>query len=251
MHLKLGTTLALAGLFAISPGIAAGGSVQTGMLSSSNSINWACGEDAHLSAPNSETSCGSAKFGKCSDCDDLAIRNQSGSPVKLHIKIIGSGFAQPCAGGGAYGYGYEKCASGTSIRVGDGNPCGDSLKPGQSCRQSIEFCPAQAGESHGEVRVSVTTGSGSPHLQVFKLVGSGDYPPELAAADQARRSQLDELMKIPYVAKVELDTENDDLAINVEVTEDDKIEQVRRLVPPKIEGYRTEVTTYSPVGCGY
>jgi len=97
--------------------------------------------------------------------------------------------------------------------------------------------------------VSATAGSGSPHLEVFKLVGSGDYPPELAAADEARRAHLDELMKIPYVAKVELDTRNDDLAINVEVTEDDKIEQVRRLVPPKIEGYRTEVTTYIPIGC--
>lgn len=142
------------------------------------------------------------------------------------------------------------CPSGVSINVGSIDDCGDSLQPGKRCTLQIEFCPTQSGESHGEVRVSITAGSAKPQLEVFNLVGSGDYTPELAAADEARRSHLDEMMKILYVKKVELDTTNNDIAINVEVTEDDKIDQVRRLVPPKIGGYRTEVTTYSPVGCG-
>ncbi len=141
------------------------------------------------------------------------------------------------------------CPSGVSVSVGSLDECGDSLQPGKSCTLPIEFCPEQSGESHGEVRVTAASGSDQSHLEVFNLAGSGDYTPELAAADEARRSQLDVLMKILYVKKVELDTTSNDIAINVEVTEDDKIDQVRRLVPPKIEGYRTEVTTYSPIAC--
>jgi len=248
MRLKLAQTLALATLLAILSGVAVAGSVQVGLLGSSSYDDLICGVDVPLSAPNGPTSCGSAKFANCSDCQDVAVRNQSKSPVKMHIKIIGAGFAQPCRGG-AFG-GFMKCASGKSVTIGSGDDCGDSLDPGKSCTQSIEFCPDKAGESQGEVRVSVTARSAPPKLTVFYFSGSGDYPPELAAADEARRGQLERLMKIPYVAKVELDTENHDIAINVEVTEDDKIEQVRRVVAPKIGGYRTEVTTYSPVGCG-
>ncbi|MHB8380843.1 MAG: hypothetical protein ACYDC3_00680 [Candidatus Binataceae bacterium] len=122
-------------------------------------------------------------------------------------------------------------------------------QPGNGASSQSSSAPGKSGESSGEARVSVTAGSDPPKLTVFKLAGSGDYTPELVAADEARRSQLDQLMKIPYVQKVELDTRSNDTAIDVEVTEDDKIEQVRRLVPPKIEGYRTEVTTYISAGC--
>jgi hypothetical protein len=248
MHLKIGRMIALIAIVAILPDIAAAGSVQIGLLSSSKSDDWICGEDVPLSAPNSQSSCESAKFGDCSDCDELAVKNQSNEPLKLGIKVIGPGFSGPCSMD-AIG-GFMMCPSGVSIQVGSINECGDSLQPGKSCTLSIEFCPKQSGESHGEVRVSVTAGSAQPHLEVFNLVGSGDYTPELAAADEARRSHLDELMKILYVKKVELDPTSNDIAINVEVTEDDKIDQVRRLVPPKIGGYRTEVTTYIHTLCG-
>jgi hypothetical protein len=250
MHLKVGRTIALVAIVAILPGIAAGGAVQIGMLSSAKSDDWICGENVPLSAPNSQSSCESAKFGECSECGVLAARNQSNVPVKLSIKIVGSGFAQPCSPGAVIGF--QKCASGASVRVGTLDKCGNGfLQPGQGRTLGVAFCPDRAGVSHGEVRVSVTESSGKPNLEVFNLAGFGDYTPELAAADEARRSQLDELMKIPYVQKVELDTKSSDTAINVEVTEDDKIEQVRRLVPPKIDGYRTEVTTYISVGCAY
>ncbi|MGH7778330.1 MAG: hypothetical protein ACREQR_00670 [Candidatus Binataceae bacterium] len=232
------------------PEVARAGSVQIGLLDPSKYDNWMCGEDVPLSPPSGELSCGSAKFGKCSDCPELAVRNRSNVPQKLKIKILGAGFAQPCGGGGHYAYGNVKCASGTRVSSGFGTDCGDLLAPGEGCTQPVEFCPQKAWESRGEVRVTVTAGTDKPHVEVFNLVGSGNYSPELAKADAARRSQLEELMKIPYVEKVELDTANHDLAINVEVTEDDKIEQVRRLVAPKIEGYRTEVTTYISVGCG-
>lgn len=142
-----------------------------------------------------------------------------------------------------------KCDSGESVPIGNMNECGGSLEPGKSCTLPIEFCPEHAGKSHGEVRVSASSGSGQPDLEIFNLAGTADYPPDLAAADEARRSRLGALMKLPYVKKVELDRKSDGIAINVEVTEDEKIGQVRSLIPPKIGGYRTEVTTYSPIFC--
>ena len=249
MRLKLAGALALAVFILTLPRFAEAGSVQMGFLSDSSSFDdLRCGENVQLSSPGGESSCGRAKYGECSDCNSLVVVNRTDAPVKLHIKIIGTGFAQPCTGG-AFGFG-GNCPSGKSIRLGFENDCGNSLGPGKICTQPVEFCPEQAGESRGEVRVSVTAGAEPSKLTVFDVAGFGDYTPELAAADEARRSQLDALMKIPFVAKVELDTANHDIAINVEVTEDDKIDQIRRLVPPKIEGYRTEVTTYIPVGCG-
>ena len=54
-----------------------------------------------------------------------------------------------------------------------------------------------------------------------------------------------ELAKIPHVASVELDKDDrDGSKIDVTVMDGDDIEDVRRQVPPKIEGYDTEVTQY-------
>jgi hypothetical protein len=60
------------------------------------------------------------------------------------------------------------------------------------------------------------------------------------------------LKSIPHVASVELDNKNGikiDVTVNIagltpEIFED-YLEDVRRQVPPKIEGYVTEVTQYS------
>jgi hypothetical protein len=97
----------------------------------------------------------------------------------------------------------------------------------------------------------VSAGAGQHQVASFPLTGSGEYTPELAAGDKAMRRHLGELTSVPHVAKVELDNTGGDIAIDVEVTDADKIDQVRRIVPPEIEGYRTEVTTYEEVGCGY
>jgi hypothetical protein len=247
MYRKIRNTIALAALLAILRGIAAAGPVQIGMLSSSRSDDWLCGAEVLLSAPNSKSWCENAKFGECSECGVLAVRNQSTVPVKLSIKTIGSGFAQPCSPG-AIG-GFMKCDSGESVPIGNMNECGGSLEPGKRCTLPIEFCPEHAGKSHGEVRVSASSGSGQHDLEIFSLAGTADYPPDLAAADEAMRSRLGALMKLAYVKKVELDRESGGIAINIEVTEDERIGQVRSLIPPKIGGYRTEVTTYSPIFC--
>ena len=59
-----------------------------------------------------------------------------------------------------------------------------------------------------------------------------------------------ELAKITHVASVELDNDDqDEIKIDVTVMDEDDIEDVRRQVPPKIEGYDTEVTQY--VGHAY
>ena len=82
------------------------------------------------------------------------------------------------------------------------------------------------------------------------------YPPELQAAEEVRERHEAELKRIPHVASVELDNK-DGIKINVTVNDvglmpdifEAYLEDVRRQVPPKIEGYDTEVTQY--VGHGY
>ena len=99
---------------------------------------------------------------------------------------------------------------------------------------------------------------GKQQTATFKLIGDAIYSPELRAADEARRRHLDELMKIPHVAKVDLDPKDRDIFINVEVEQAPtggdatkvRIDEVRRAVPPKIEGYDVEVTEYRPVAYG-
>lgn len=66
-----------------------------------------------------------------------------------------------------------------------------------------------------------------------------------------RRRHLDELMKIPHVDKVDLDPRDHDIFINVEVEEDASLDKVRRVLPPKIEGYEVEVTRYIEEGVAY
>jgi hypothetical protein len=249
MHTKLIKILAMVALLSIPTGFAFAGPGQIGLLDSSRYDDSKCIGAVLLPAPGSQSSCGSAKFGKCSSCDRLLIRNQSDAPVKLAIKITGPGFQREQSGG-AIGA-FMQCPSGASIAWHSGeDECGSSLEAKASCLLPIEFCPEQAGAVHGQVRASVTAGAGQPQVMRFPLVGNGDYSPDLAAADEALRRHLGELMKILYVSKVVLDDTGGDIAINVEVTRDDKIAQVRRSVPPKIEGYRTEVTTYSEVGYG-
>ena len=63
-----------------------------------------------------------------------------------------------------------------------------------------------------------------------------------------RQRHASELMKMPHVASVELDdSDGINIDVTVEGTQDtleDFIEDVRRWVPPKIEGIDTEVTQY-------
>ena len=62
-----------------------------------------------------------------------------------------------------------------------------------------------------------------------------------------RVRHLAELMKVPNVRGVVLDDSDHRLVIEVQVSSDRDIGQVRKKVPLQLEGYRTEITTYMPV----
>jgi hypothetical protein len=243
------TPLAMLAMLAISSSVVIAGPVQIQLFDSSKYDDWICGTIGPPTLPGNQGSCGSAKFGKCSDCPGLLIQNNSHAPVKLAIKIVGPGFQEQCAAGAFVGI--MRCPSGASVRVfGDQNGCGNLLKAGESCIVSaLEFCPQQAGAVQGEAMAFVSTASGQHQVVSFPLLGSGDYTPALAAADAAMRRHLAELLSVPHVRKVELNNAKGDIAIDVEVTDPDKIDQVRRAVQPEIGGYRTEVTVYDEVFC--
>ena len=107
----------------------------------------------------------------------------------------------------------------------------------------VTFWPRTGEVQRATIRVTVEQGSRST-TRSLKVEGTSDYPPELRAAEEVRQRHAAELKKIPRVAGVQLDNQ-DGIKINVIVTDEDDIAAVRRLVPPKIEGYETEVTRYT------
>ncbi|MGO9453688.1 MAG: hypothetical protein ACLQDV_21955 [Candidatus Binataceae bacterium] len=211
--------------------------------------------------------CATARFEECSSCKNIVVTNDSDSPAKVQVEISGAGFSTANSGG--------RWAAYNGIRVP--GPCGGDLAPGERCSDRIQFCPEQSGVSAGQVKVTIGE---VPNQQTatYDLQGTAVYSPELEAADKIRQSHLAELMKIPHVAKVELDRSGPDILINVEVDqepdagdskapadaeneqndqEDDanasprNIEAVRRALPPKIDGYEVEVTEHEETGVGY
>jgi hypothetical protein len=95
------------------------------------------------------------------------------------------------------------------------------------------------------------TGSGEVVTKSYELTATADYPPDLAAADRVRKAHFDELMRISHIARVSLDDSADDIAIDVEVAHDEDIAAVERQVPPRLDGYRVEVTRKIEEGWGY
>jgi hypothetical protein len=108
-----------------------------------------------------------------------------------------------------------------------------------------------SGTIRGQAKVIATAYGRPPQTTTFDLIGEAIYSPELQAADEVRRRHLEELMKIPHVAKVDLDPRDHDIFINVEVEEDASLDKVRSVLPPKIEGYEVEVTRYIEEGVAY
>lgn len=104
---------------------------------------------------------------------------------------------------------------------------------------------------HATIRLSVESSTGFMST-FFEVKGTSDYPPKLQAAEEVRQRHEAELKRIPHVASVELDNKD---GIKIDVTVNDVglmpyifehcLEEVRRQVPPKIEGHVTEVTQYS------
>ena len=219
------------------------GSVEIGFVDDAELKQWMAGAWLTAEAPTGETACTPAKFNQTSECWTVVIFNGSSKDVKLEFTTSGEPFVIPPQGG--------------MRMLGPGPlPCLTHLEPGESCFQDVTFWPRTGEVYHGTIRVTVKSGNGSTS-RTFGVKGTSDYPPDLQAAEEVRQRHQAELKAIPHVASVELDNtdrealyspahRNQDqrIRINVTVMKHDDIEAVRKLVPPKIEGYDTEVTDY-------
>src|SRR5216683_4571628 len=246
-HAALALLVAIA-LFCCTSALA--GSVEIGFVDDAELAQWRAGAWLTAEAPTGETACTPAKFNQTSACWTVVIFNGSSEDVKLEFTTSSEEFAIP-PHQGMFGPGPLLCYT--------------HLEPGESCFQQVVFWPRTGEVYHGTIRVTASSSNGSTS-RTFRVKGTSDYPPDLQAAEEVRQRHEAELKAIPHVASVELD--NDDLEgglqgrvsptahglaikINVTVMNHDHIEAVRKLVPPKIEGYDTEVTDYTPTGGCY
>ena len=211
------------------------GNVHIYVLSDEELTSWIYHSPLPSGAATTELACDVTKYGDTSSCRNILVRNDSAETVGIEIQVSGSGFEEPPYGEiGRYDFGGPPPRS-------DAHPCSEMLAPGANCYQWIAFSPCDSGVSIGRVEVRVT-GSGNPITRTYELTATADYPPELEAADQVRKAHLDELMRISHVARVSLDDSAGDIAINVEVAHEEDIPKVEREVPPRLGGYRVEVT---------
>jgi hypothetical protein len=228
---------------------ASAGSVEIGYVDDAGLDRWLAGGPAEVTT--GETACKPAKFDETSSCGNLLISNHSSQPITINFKTSGEEFSTGMHGG---------VAVGTFSPVHVPLPCSavnvsGHLEPGESCYEQVEFWPRTGDVRHCTIHVIVESGSRSTTTD-FKFRGTSDYPPELQKAEEVRQRHQAELKRIPHVTSVELDNDDKD-GIKIDVTVDDTdgittkqdIEAVRHQVPPKIEGYGTEVTQY--VGHGY
>ena len=215
---------------------ASAGSVDIGYVDDAGLDRWLAGGPAKV--PTGETACKPAKFDGTSSCGNLVISNHSPQAIAINFSTSREEFST----------GIHE-AIGTIGPVHVPLPCSamnvsEHLEPGESCYEQVEFWPRTGDELHTAIHVIVKSASGSTKTE-FKFKGTSDYPLELQAAEEVRQRHEAELEKIPHVASVELDKDDrDGIKINVTVMDEDDIEDVRRQVPPKIEGYDTEVTQY-------
>ncbi|MGB0059687.1 hypothetical protein [Candidatus Binatus sp.] len=250
--MKITSRLALAAAFLLILATSLyAGTVEFGLLNSSQYDKWLCDPSMPPPEAPTESRCKSAKFQECSDsCDTIAVTNNSDAAVEVKFEFSGVGFSEKDTSGVGF---WGSCLGPDGEERSYSNPdsCGHLL-PGKHCAAAIIFCPQQSGTSRGQVKATITEG-GKSRTTIFDLVADANYSPELQAADKARRRHLDELMKIPHVETVTLDPKDDDnhdIFINVEVDDDGSLDKVRRAAPPKIEGYDVEVTRYIEVGYG-
>jgi hypothetical protein len=217
------------------------GSVDIGYVDDAGLDRWLAGGPAKV--PSREVACKPAKFREDSSCGNLVISNHSSQTITFTITPADEEFWARLPG--AFEFGEDRIPLPCSAMNYRGQ-----LQPGQRCFEQVRFWPRTGDVSHGTIHVIVESGSGSTTTD-FKFRGTSDYPPELQKAEEVRQRHEAELKKLPHVTSVELDNDDKD-GIKIDVTVDDTdgittkqdIEAVRRQVPPKIEGYYTEVTQY-------
>jgi hypothetical protein len=180
-------------------------------------------------------SCPPAKFDQSTSCGSVIVFNHSSETVTVDYKSNRAEFAVGM--GPAMGI---MSAAGEPPPPQQCSRYSEGLQPGQRCFANIDFWPRTGEEQHATIRVVIKGPSGYK-TTFLKLKGTSHYPPDLQKAEEVRQRHADELKKIPHVASVELDNENG-IRINVTVEDEEDIPEVRKQVPPKIEGYDTEVT---------
>ena len=206
------------------------GSVDVGYEDEAGHERWASSESADNAIDG--ISCPPAKFDQSTSCGSVIVFNHSSETVTVDYKSNREGFAV----GRGQAFGFFTTNGGPPPP----QPCSGQLEPGKRCFANIDFWPRTGEEQHATIRVVIKAPSG--YETVFlKLKGTSHYPPDLQAAEEVRQRHAAELKKIPHVASVELDNENG-IRINVTVEDEEDIPEVRKQVPPKIEGYDTEVT---------
>jgi hypothetical protein len=220
---------------------ASAGSVDIGYVDDAGLDRWLAGGPAEL--PTGETACKPAKFDETSSCGNLLISNHYSQAITVSFSTSREEFSTGMHGeAGIFGPLHVPLPCSAMNVSGH-------LEPGESCYAQVEFWPRTGDELHTAIHVIVKSASGSTKTE-FKFKGTSDYPPELQAAEEVRQRHEAELAKISHVASVELDKDDGDgIKIDVTVIDEDDIDDVRRQVPPKIEGYDTEVTQY--VGHAY
>ena len=236
--MKLAVIIAIATLM-LCRAQANAGAVQVGLVNGLEFEKWNCG-GAVPGQSRSKARCENAKFDETSTCDSVVITNDSSEAVKVELQVSGPGFEQSpnhaygISSFGVFSSGPPRCQQRT---IDD--RC-ETLDPGHSCYQTIEFWPRDSGTSQGHIEVRVT-GSAEPLTKSYDLVATAEYPSDLGAADEVRKAHLDQLMRIPHVVRVSLDNSNGDIVINVEVAHEEDIPKAQREAPPRLGGYRVEV----------
>jgi hypothetical protein len=239
MIMKLAATTLLIAVALFCYTAASAGSIEVGYVDDAGLDRWLAGGPAKV--PTGETVCKPAKFDESSRCGNIVISNHSSQAITVSFTPGSEEFWTGLPGAfGAFVVGHERLpCSFTNVH--------GFLRPGESCFQRVDFWPWNGDAYHGTIHVVVKSGDSSTGTD-FKFIGTSHYPPELQAAEEVRQRHEAELKKISHVETVELD-DQDGIKIDVTVTEEDEIEDVRRQVLPKIEGYDTEVTQH--VGHAY
>jgi hypothetical protein len=235
MGMKPAVTTPIVALALLWCTVMSAGSADIGYVDDAGLDRWLAGGPAGV--PTGETACKPAKFDKTSSCGNVVISNHSPQAITVSFTTGSEDFWTGSQGGLVIGgvHSFPLPCSAMNVQ--------GHLEPGRSCYERVEFWPRTGDVRHCTIHVIIKSGSSSTRTD-FKFRGTSDYPPELQAAEEVRQRHEAELAKIPHVASVELDNGQDGIKINVTVMDEDDIEDVRRQVPPKIEGYDAEVTQY-------
>ena len=62
-------------------------------------------------------------------------------------------------------------------------------------------------------------------------------PQDTQSAEEVRQRHLPDMLKIPHVVNMGIELRDSQIIFNVQVDKEANVEQVERVVPPKIEGY--------------